>query len=865
VPTVIEVLSLAVQNHQAGNLEVAERLYGQIIQADQGNADAHHLLGVLEYQKGRFDLAIVSMRHAIGLNPRAAQYHTNLGLAHEALGQIGEAAAAYQQAVTIQPDAADAHNNLGNILLQQGRLNDAAAHCRHALRYRPEFPEAYNNLGNALLESGQRQEAIVCFQQALRINPHFAKACNNLGNALKHENRLEEAIRCYQEAVRLNPQYAEAFYNGGIAFEQLDKLEEAIACYRQALQINPNFVEACNNLGTALTKLKKIEEGIGYLRQALSMKPNFAEACNNLGTALEQQQRHEEAVSYYRQAIKHKPDFAAAIDNLSNAFLAQSITLLEQGQCAEAEAKCREILRLKPDFAEAHEVLGSALVDQGKSDAGLECYREAVKLKWDLAGAHGNLAIQLAERGLMEEAETHLRQAIELEGNERLQVLSATLLPPIYQSVEDLETWRQRFTKNVEKLTEDNVTILSNQLAVPPFLLAYQGMNDRDLHRQIAKLYAAPFAVPGYTHAAGKREPGKVRVAFISRCFKNHTIGQLMRGLIAKLSRESFAVTVLSVGNHDDGLARWIREHADEYVQLPSNLAVARRLIAQRKLDVLIYTDIGMEPVTYSLACTRLAPVQCALWGHPVTTGIDTIDYFISSEDLETADSEQHYTEKLVRLKNPAIYYYRPVPPSPLEGRGSFGLPEVGSLYGCPQSLFKFHPEFDDILGGILRGDPQGTLVLLEGKHRQWDDALRQRLASSIPDVAERIRFVPQQDHRRFLNLNAVVDVLLDPIHFGGGNTSYEGLALGVPIVTMPSSLLRGRITYMLFRQLGVLDCVVSSPEEYVERAVRLGTDVDYRVAIADKIKAANEVLFENAAGVRELEEFLLQARKGRE
>ena len=249
--------------------------------------------------------------------------------------------------------------------------------------------------------------------------------------------------------------------------------------------------------------------------------------------------------------------------------------------------------------------------------------------------------------------------------------------------------------------------------------------------------------------------------------------------------------------------------------------------------------------------------------GHPVTTGVDTMDYFISSEDLETADSEQHYTEKLVRLKIPPIYYYRPVPPSPLEGRGSFGLPETGSLYGCPQSLFKFHPEFDDILGGILRGDPQGTLVLLQGKHRQWDQALRQRLAASIPEVVERIRFVPQQEHRRFLNLNAVMDVLLDPIHFGGGNTSYEGLALGVPIVTMPSTLLRGRITYMLYKQMGVMDCVVTGPEEYVNRAVRLGTDAEYRAAVADKIKAANEVLFENVTGVRELEEFLLLRVQG--
>ena len=109
-----------------------------------------------------------------------------------------------------------------------------------------------------------------------------------------------------------------------------------------------------------------------------------------------------------------------------------------------------------------------------------------------------------------------------------------------------------------------------------------------------------------------------------------------------------------------------------------------------------------MEPITYTLAFSRLAPVQCVTWGHPVTTGIPTIDYFISSEALESEESDQHYTERLVRLKTPAIYYYRPETPTSLKDRAAFGLPESGALYMCPQSLFKLHPSFDEILAGTL-------------------------------------------------------------------------------------------------------------------------------------------------------------------
>ena len=144
------------------------------------------------------------------------------------------------------------------------------------------------------------------------------------------------------------------------------------------------------------------------------------------------------------------------------------------------------------------------------------------------------------------------------------------------------------------------------------------------------------------------------------------------------------------------------------YVEVPTNLPAARQAIAGQRLDVLYYADIGMDPVTYSLAFSRLAPVQCVTWGHPVTTGLDTIDYFISMDAAEPEDAAEHYTETLVRLKALSVYYYRPEPPASLKDRAAFGLPEECHLYSCPQTLFKLHPEFDDLLGAILRRDPQG-------------------------------------------------------------------------------------------------------------------------------------------------------------
>jgi predicted O-linked N-acetylglucosamine transferase (SPINDLY family) len=347
----------------------------------------------------------------------------------------------------------------------------------------------------------------------------------------------------------------------------------------------------------------------------------------------------------------------------------------------------------------------------------------------------------------------------------------------------------------------------------------------------------------------------RIRLGLISRFFRQHTIGRLNMGLVEQFDRDAFEVTVLSVGDRQDDVATYMRERADRFVTLPPRLDVARGLIADQKLDLLYYADIGMDPVTYSLAFSRLAPVQCVTWGHPVTTGIPTIDHFISSESLESPGSEAQYTENLVRLKSLAVYYHRPTLSTP-KTRADFGLDEDATLYGCLQMLWKFHPDFDPLIGEILRRDPRGQVLIVAGLTQQWDDQLMNRFRRTIGDVAGRIRFLPRQKYDDFLALTSLCDMMLDPPHFGGGNTTYEALAFGVPVITIPSNFLRGRISKALYDQMGMTDFVAESTQHYIDLAAHLGLNRDARREAKQKILDTCGVLFENTAGVRELERF---------
>jgi predicted O-linked N-acetylglucosamine transferase (SPINDLY family) len=757
------------------------------------------------------------MPTAVEIVARALQFHQ--------AGNLAEAEALCHQAIQADSRNADAYHLLGLIACQWEHWEQAVAWIRQAIERNDAEPLFYFNLGQAYVGLGQLDDAVSCYRHAVRMFPEDAEFHYKLGAALHLQNQWQAAVACYQEALRLHPNYAEAYNNWGSALASQGNLDAAIDHYRRALQLQPHFAAAHNNLGIALAEQGKKGEAEACYRQALRLQPDFVEALNNLGNILSSQGRLDEALTCLKDVLRHRPGDAKSRSHLASALNNMALVLADQGKLDQAVASCRRALELQADFPDA-------LL---------------------------NLAGFLSEQGNAKEARLHLQNAIAIRPTPRMRIMLATLLPPVYQSTAELHEWRQRLESQIGRLLEEEQTMdLVSEQAQPCFYLAYQGFNDRDVQSQLGSLHVAPAErLP----VATPPEQGKIRIGFISSCFKEHNIAQMMGGLIAELSRQIFHVTVLSVGSHAGATAQRIRQYADTYLVVPSNLPAARRLIADQHLDVMFYTDIGMDGMTYSLAFSRLAPVQCTSWGHGITSGIPTIDYFISSIHLDKADSGQHYTEQLVRLKALAVPYYRlSTSTLPHKGRDAFGLPASGALYACLQSLFKIHPDFDAILAGILRRDAGGTVLLLEGLYPHWTKLLRQRFAKTLPDVQERIQFVPRQRYEDFLNLTAIADVLLDPTPCGGGSTTFEAMALGMPVVTLPPPLMRGRIAFALYSQMGMMDCVASSPAEYVALAVKLGTDADFRADVQAKILATNHLALENSAGLRALEQFLQQA-----
>ena len=543
------------------------------------------------------------------------------------------------------------------------------------------------------------------------------------------------------------------------------------------------------------------------------------------------------------------------------ALAAEAVQLHGQGQLDESLQRLVRAAELDATSAEIQNHLGNLRQDMGDQAAALECYRRALRLRPDFAPAHQNLGYLFASWGEPDEGLRHFEQAQCAQPQPMNRVLAAIVLPVIYESRDDVTRWRRRLEQRVQSLVADGVRIdTANTLLPTSFFFAYQGQNDRELMRNLARIYQGVECCGPAEGSAWRPGGRRIKVGFLSAYFRDHTIGRLNLERIRRLSRDEFEVTVISAvpALREPGNA--FCEAADHYVTVPRHVAEGRRQIAELGLDILVFADVGMDALTQTLAYSRMAPIQCVTWGHPDTTGSPAIDYFISSELLEIPEADSHYTERLVRLPNLGTYYQRPQRPETRRAREFFGLDPGRHVYLCPQTLFKLHPEFDAVLAGILQADPQGDVVLLEGRVANWTERLKRRLAATLGAAASRVRFLPAQPHGDFLELLASADVVLDPFPFGGGNTSYEALAVDTPVVTWPTPYLRGRITLALYKKMGWTDCVVSSAEAYVALATRLACEPAYRESVCRKIRDTNCVLFEDPEEVRALEAFFRQS-----
>ena len=306
----------AFEQHEAGNLDEAERIYREILQQEPGNADVLHLLGVLLFQKKDYDAAIDLIKQSIEHDPSNEEAYYNLAGILQDVGKLDEAITYYQKVIDINPDLADTYNSLGAVLQRKGQLDDAIADFRKAIELNPGLAMTHFNLGYALQQKGQLDDAIASYRKAIEIKPDFDDAYYNLGVVFQAQGRLDEATANYCKAIHHNPENADVHNNLGLLFKEKGQHDAAAASFRNALAINPNLPDVWYNLGHALQDIFDLEGAIIAYQKAISLNPNSTGAYNNLGNIWKDVGKLQEAEEHYRYVLRIDPGNMLAYSNI---------------------------------------------------------------------------------------------------------------------------------------------------------------------------------------------------------------------------------------------------------------------------------------------------------------------------------------------------------------------------------------------------------------------------------------------------------------------------------------------------------------------------------------------------------------------
>ncbi len=646
-----------------------------------------------------------------------------------------------------------------------------------------------------------------------------------------------EAARIFQMVLDRDPGDALAYYNCGIAHYFLGEFERAVHCYKNALVYLPDWIEAYHNLGQAF------------------------EAQNNL----------PQAVAAYEAVLQRKPDYFHSAYRLS-------LLHRRTGDDQKAMAAIQVAVKARPDSAEALCTMGMLFRERNRFDEALVCLDQALSIDPDLPQALYNKGVVLQKTGEFAlGADLYARAVTADPSFAPAKWLHHLCLPMIYGSPEEIEAHRTRFRHGLDRLIastpletdEHRIHALKGVETTTNFYLQYQCRNDLNLQRRYGQ-FVCKVMQANYPHwTRPLRMPPldrgtRIRIGYVSTFMYDHTIGTFLSGWLEHHDRDKFEIHGYHVGRKVDHLTRTIQGRCCHFHYCAGDMQSAARRIHQDGLHLLVFSDIGMAPITLQLAAMRLAPIQCKGWGHPVTTGLPTVDYYLSSDLMEPADARDHYSETLVRLPNLALCYTPPRLPSAPKSRRDLELPEDRFIYLSTQSIFKYLPQHDDIYPMIAKKVPLACFVFLGNESQSATGKFKARLERAFAAFGMNsdryCHFSKRLNFSDFLSLNMAADVLLDSLEWSGGKTTLEGLSSGIPVVTLPGRFMRGRHAYAMLKMMGMNETIAGDKRQYCDIAARLAADPEFFTHVKRHIALNRHKLYRDQSVAAALESFYRSA-----
>ena len=538
-----------------------------------------------------------------------------------------------------------------------------------------------------------------------------------------------------------------------------------------------------------------------------------------------QKKNFGKSAGLFEKLISVYPENLSILRNLINCYM-------QLGQFEKAETSIKKLISIKPDEPYVYQTLASVLKDQDK----------------------------------LEEAELVINQGLKNKLiNEKWEIQKNFFFPKIPFNRNEIKKYRQKIKEEIEKILNINFQTKldydKDQIIVPPHVdLSYSDHDNLELNKKNVLAFKKLFEVLNDEYFSKRKIQGKIRIGVISEFFTDHTIGKLYKDIIFSLNKDKFETFIFHSQKTNSGeIFNEFKKKEEEGILknelLPIKLFEKINVIKNFEFDIIFYPDIGLSIEFYYLALMRLARYQITTFGHPETTGSKSIDYYLISKNCVNKNTQKHYSEKLLLMNYLPMVYPKPIVKKKLSKNDL----QKKNIYSCPQTLFKIHPDFDQIIFDIIEIDKKAIVYLIKDRNKVWYKKLIKRLSNNNKYDPTRIIFLDPLNYEDYLLHIGKASVLLDPIYYGAGNSFFESMLFGTPTITFPTDHIKSRLVLGAYKQMEIADPPIAKDvKNYVDLAVHYANRDDIGKLKKIYREAAEKKLFNTKKAGDEFNKILL-------
>ncbi|GLR11785.1 hypothetical protein GCM10007907_05750 [Chitinimonas prasina] len=594
-------------------------------------------------------------------------------------------------------------------------------------------------------------------------------------------------------------------------------------------------------MASSLLAQSRFADAEPWLQRAVTLAPDDDEAINNFAVFLVRVGRLDESTPLFERACKLDPSDGGRVGNLARCYRLQ-------GRVEDAEAMYLKALALSPGDPALQSGLGELYYCAGRANEALPLLEQATRRR---SGDAELLAAALALDKQYHEAVRVNQAALEVKPGDVI------LLAQLLHAAQYLCDWALA-AEIATKLCVAYERGIPFQ--IPPFpSLAIPGF-DRRQHRHIAESFGTSRFIgcaPVQLQPADTALTHRLRLGYLSADFHEHATAYLLAGVLEQHDRSRVEVYIYSYGIHDASPMRHrLVGGSDVFRDIRAcSYREAAEVIAADRIDILVDLKGWTQNERLVISSMRPAPIIVSWLGYPGSLGLSVLaDYVIGDKWVTPIEHADGYSEKIAQLP----HSYQPNDNTRVVRKGAsrvgHGLPEGAVVYCSFNQSYKITEPVFKVWCEVLKQVPNGVLWLLKPAAETASKLIEALAGEGI--ARDRLIWaddMPLDDHLARLTL---ADVALDTSPVGSHTTASDALRAGVPLVTCPGEIFASRVAASLLAALEMESLIVSSWEEYIALAAKMGGDADYRQQVRSRLagKLVTAPLFDTQRFTRNLE-----------